>query len=92
MTNNLQTLSNASGFTTSELLESVPNGFIVRTKKSLDEVRYVMEHDHTLHFFRIKKFMECEDIEKQFNIVFIESDDLLLADVVWANICIKGRW
>lgn len=93
MTNTLENLSNASGYTKDELLERIPNNFCVRTKKSRDEVEYLMKHDCTLRFFKIRKFTECEDIDNQFNVVFIEGDDdLFLADVVYANIAIKGRW
>lgn len=93
MTNTLQNLANASGYTMDELLERVPNNFCVRTKKSFAEVEYLMKHDYTLHFFNIRKFVKCENIDNQFNIVFIDGDnDLLLADVVYANIMIKGKW
>ena len=93
MTNTLQNLANASGYTMDELLEHVPNGFCVRTKKSRVEVEYLMKHDCTLKCFTIRKFTECENVDSQFNIVFIDGDgDLLLADVVYANIAIKGKW
>ena len=93
MTNELQRLSQESGYSVDELLERVPNGFAVRTKKSRAEVDYIIKHDYTLHFFRMRDFMECEDVSKQFNIVFVEGDgDLVLADVVYANIMIKGKW
>lgn len=93
MTNELQRLSQESGYSLAELLERVPNGFAVRTKKSRAEVDYIIKHDYTLHFFHMHKFMECEDVSKQFNIAFFEGDgDLVLADVVYAHLLIKGKW